>query len=844
MSSPPPVPPAEEAGVVHLDAEHPWPGLVPYREEHAPFFFGRDEEAEELFARVTQKTFTLLFGQSGLGKTSLLNACLYPRLRAAGLVPVDLRLDFKSAEPFEGQVLRQLAGIIARELPATPLPESGESIWFWFHRVDVTFRMPDGRKAVPVLVFDQFEEFFTLGAETEEGRTRSEQFLGELADLAENRLPAKLGEALEREPALSRRLVFGRSDYRVLVSMREDYVAHLDSLASRMRSVGENRMRLVQMNGVQALQAVNNPGAQVITPAVSRQIVRFVAATRHGRSAQANGERHDDWEDFERLRIEPSLLSLVCRELNNRRLVLEKKTGQPQKITAELVAGTGTLESILNEFYERSIADQPSAVRALVEDKLLTKAGFRDNLSVESAEEYLRERHADPSAINVLVNRRLLRFEERLEVRRLELAHDVLTEPVRTHREERQKQEADRQKEEAIAAAEAVKERARKERRRAQFLLAIISTAFLLAAVAAVIGFVEYRRAREATSRAKAALDEATKAKAAAEKAKVAADAAASRATHARDEAEKLIEFMTFDLRDKLEPIGRLDLLNDVNKRVRAYYDAFSGEAETPNILRRRSAVLVNQGEVQRAQGDLAGALQSYRDGVAIQEQLVRKDPSNSNWQRDLSVGYDKVGDVQAAQGDLAGALQSYRDELALAEKLARQDPANAGWQRDLSISYEKVGNVQSAQGDLAGALKSYRDGLAIREKLARQDPANAGWQRDLAVSHEKVGNVQAVQGDLAGALQSYRDGLAIAEKLARQDPANAGWQRDVAWVYWRTGSAWAKVDPKSKNEARSMVEKGRDILRQLKERTGLSADQQKWLDSIEADLRKMQKTK
>lgn len=463
MSSPPPAAPEDEVGVVHLDAEHPWPGLVPYREEHAPFFFGRDEEAEELLARVTQKTFTLFFGQSGLGKTSLLNACLYPRLRAAGFVPVDLRLDFKSSEPFEGQVLRQLAGIMASELPATPLPQPDESIWFWFHRTDVTFRMPDGRKAVPVLVFDQFEEFFTLGAETEEGRMRSEQFLGELADLVENRLPVKLGEVLEREPTLSRRLVFGRLDYRVLVSMREDYVAHLDSLALRMRSVGENRMRLLQMNGVQALQAVNNPGVQVITPAVSRQIVRFVAATRHGRSVQANGE-HDEWEDFERLRIEPSLLSLVCRELNNRRLALEKETGQPQKITAELVAGTGTLESILREFYERSIADQPSAVRALVEDKLLTKAGFRDNLSVESAEEYLRERHADPSAINVLVNRRLLRFEERLEVRRLELAHDVLTEPVRTHREERQKQEAERQKEEAIATAAAAEERARRER--------------------------------------------------------------------------------------------------------------------------------------------------------------------------------------------------------------------------------------------------------------------------------------------------------------------------------------------------------------------------------------------
>jgi hypothetical protein len=58
-------------------------------------------------------------------------------------------LDFKSSEPFEGQVIRQQAGIIARELPGTPLPQPDESIWLWLHRVDVTFRMPDAQRAIP-----------------------------------------------------------------------------------------------------------------------------------------------------------------------------------------------------------------------------------------------------------------------------------------------------------------------------------------------------------------------------------------------------------------------------------------------------------------------------------------------------------------------------------------------------------------------------------------------------------------------------------------------------------------------------------------------------------------------
>jgi hypothetical protein len=37
----------------------------------------------------------------------------------------------------------------------------------------------------------------------------------------------------------------------------------------------------------------------------------------------------------------------------------------------------------------------------------------------------------------------------------------------------------------------------------------------------------------------------------------------------------------------------------------------------------------------------------------------AKQDPGNAGWQRDLSVSYNKVGDVQRARGDLAGALKS-----------------------------------------------------------------------------------------------------------------------------------------------------------------------------------------
>jgi hypothetical protein len=65
---------------VVVDERRPWPGLVPFREAHRHFFFGRGHEQEELLRSIRRGINMLLFGESGLGKTSLLQAGLFPRL--------------------------------------------------------------------------------------------------------------------------------------------------------------------------------------------------------------------------------------------------------------------------------------------------------------------------------------------------------------------------------------------------------------------------------------------------------------------------------------------------------------------------------------------------------------------------------------------------------------------------------------------------------------------------------------------------------------------------------------------------------------------------------------------
>ena len=66
----------------------PWPGLAPFDEAAARFFNGRSNETAELCRLVQQAPLTVLFGASGLGKTSLIQAGPFALLRQKNILPI------------------------------------------------------------------------------------------------------------------------------------------------------------------------------------------------------------------------------------------------------------------------------------------------------------------------------------------------------------------------------------------------------------------------------------------------------------------------------------------------------------------------------------------------------------------------------------------------------------------------------------------------------------------------------------------------------------------------------------------------------------------------------------
>jgi hypothetical protein len=97
------------------------------------------------------------------------------------------------------------------------------------------------------------------------------------------------------------------------------------------------------------------------------------------------------------------------------------------------------------------------------------------------------------------------------------------------------------------------------------------------------------------------------------------------------------------------------------------------------------------------------------------------------------------LGDLQAAQGNLADALASFRNALAIREHLAALEPDNAEWQRDLTVNYSKLASVFEQSNDSAGALALLRQGQAILDRLAKLAPDNSKWKSELAWFNNKI---------------------------------------------------------------------------------------------------------
>jgi tetratricopeptide (TPR) repeat protein len=454
-----------------VDEQNPWPGLDAFGESAQRFFNGRENEAAALRRLVLNAPLTVLFSASGLGKTSLIQAGLFPLLRKENCLPIRIRLDCRDrSAPLIDQIKQSLKDqFSALHVDAPPLNGNG-TLWQYLHRDGLEIWSQRNQLLIPVFVLDQFEEVFTLGAEN---LAAVNQLLIDVADLVENRIPTTLANALKGDERASSGLSFESQHYRVVLSFREDFLPYVEGWKRQMPSILRNRLRLLPMTGERAFKAVHDTAPQFVDETLAWKIVHFVAA------AQDNGSgSHVSLTDAaQELSIEPALLSLVCEGLNQKRKAQNKSS-----FDDALLTGTG--QSIVADFYERQVSDLPDNVQRFIENELITERGFRKPCDVDDAQTI---HGVTREELGVLENRRILRIEPQHGTDRIELIHDLLTGVVRQHRERRRSKEKT--------------EKRRREQRQKQRALLTIGAIILLAILSAAgisLGVLARRAQRDA----------------------------------------------------------------------------------------------------------------------------------------------------------------------------------------------------------------------------------------------------------------------------------------------------------------------------------------------------------
>jgi len=716
-------------GAATVDAKNPWLGLASFTEETRQYFFGRDEEVAELARRVQRKLLTVLFGQSGLGKTSILRAGLVPRLRGQGYCPVYVRIDYSKGSPEPAEQIKQAIRLNARrsgEWTQTGVAVEGESLWEFLHHRDDVLLDESGRTLIPLLIFDQFEEIFTLAQSDDFGRARAARFIAELADLVENRPPKELEARLEEDESAAERFDFARSDYRVLIALREDYLAPLEGLKQAIPSISQNRLRLAPMTGTQALATVLEPGKGLVTQEVAEAIVRFVA----GGAELVNAV------------VEPSLLSLICRELNDARIAQGRR-----EISLDLLAGSHA--TILSNFYERSLADQPAAVRRIIEDDLLTDSGFRENVAEESLVKRFAEAGAAPNTLAVLVNRRLLRIEERLDIRRVELTHDVLCGVVKASRDLRQEREAREATERLLTEQKEREAAAHRSAVRARQVAAGCTVLAAVALIAAVFAYFSGQRARRAEH-------EAQQTRALAEQ--------------ARGQAEHLLGYLSDDFARELESFGRLEVLAEFSQRQIDYFHGLPAVLRGPESIRNGALALIHHSRALRTLGQLDVAGANADEAVKLLSGLRDSGDHSEATTISLAFAYADRARVLESRSDPAALATSQR-AIALLQPLLTASPASVGAKRAYVVIASRLAFQQGVFDHPEEVIRTEREVMQVAADLGARDLRDV----DMGAYYAEAGSWMASSLEQLGRFDEARrtseECLAVADQVLERRP-------------------------------------------------------------------------
>ena len=259
-------------------------------------------------------------------------------------------------------------------------------------------------------------------------------------------------------------------------------------------------------------------------------------------------------------------------------------------------------------------------------------------------------------------------------------------------------------------------------------------------------------------------------------------------ARHQRAEADSLIEFMLTDLRQKLEPVGRLDALDAVGQRALTYYAAQDPGHLDADALGRRSRALHLVGEVRNMRGDTGAALVAFSQAAATTRELLARDPRNAARIFDHAQSVFWVGYAQSLHGDMKAAEAGYREYQTYADQLDALDPANPKWQAERYSAENNLGTLYYGQGRYAEAEPAFVAALAGAEAVLRHEPASSDRAIETGVIVNWLAKTRAKLNRGGEALALHQREIALYRGIEAREPGNMTARKNEALAWQHVG--------------------------------------------------------
>lgn len=441
-----------------------YPGAQPFSTDQKPIFFGREQELAELHRFVNAEQLVVLYAKSGLGKSSLLNAGLIPRVQTEDrLQPVSVRFgaytEGSKATPFSSAVdsIRDGVDDTARVLEKIK-PVQENSLWYHLK----TRQLSTGKNGY-LLIFDQFEELFTYHEEAMQafGQQLSELLYTNIPDRFRKQLEAGLKANPDFLTETDMQQLHQPFELRVVMAIRSDRMSLMNKLKTFLPNILENCYELRSLTIEEAESAI-------LSPAYLPQETGPFDSPVFDYEDQAVASLIDFLSEGRTQEIESFQLQILCEYVERQVILKQGKT----LVTKTDIANP---DLILENYYLGKINDLPDAARLparrLIEEGLVFEEEERRLTLYEG--QITRTYGIGPELLRTLLDTHLIRSEPSLRGGyTYEMSHDTLVAPVLKAKGKRKEEErievereAQRRKEEELAE---LRRKAEEERRKAE----------------------------------------------------------------------------------------------------------------------------------------------------------------------------------------------------------------------------------------------------------------------------------------------------------------------------------------------------------------------------------------